>query len=464
MSKLSKPRDNWWSCDGQGSAKPGKATESASSSPLLPFSPAAISRRGLLVGGALAAVGWAARGVTALADVTLNPGKREPEGDILVTIFLRGGMDGLNVVIPYAEDPYHKHRGSIRIAAPNNRKAAANQRALDLDGFFGFHPALNPFVPLYKEGKLGIVHAVGSGDQTRSHFEAMSAMERGLFTDATGASSGWIARHLTATEGKNRSPLRAIALSSIMPDALRGYLNASAVNSITDFRLSLPEPQGASANRAFEEALADLYAGGKDAMAHAGKETLAVLETLNRLDPDKYRPDNGAAYPEGELGNGLKQVACLIKGDVGLEVACLDKGGWDTHYVQGGTEGLQAGLLRELSTSVAAFAQDLGRNLDRVTVVIMTEFGRRLHENNSLGTDHGRGSAMLLLGGNVVGGKVHGRWPGLADGQLEPPGDLRVTTDYRDVLAEVLSRRVGNADVSAVFPGHTARFPGVVKA
>ena len=456
---------NWWSCNGRGGKEPAENVESVSYTPQLLHSSTPLTRRSLLAGGALAAVGWAAKGATALADLTLNPGRREPDGDVLVTIFLRGGMDGLNVVIPHQEPEYHKHRPVLGIAAPNDSKAGLNQRALDLDGFFGLHPSLNPFQPLFKEGKLGIVHAVGSGDQTRSHFEAMSAMERGLFTDATGTSSGWIARHLTATAGRNNSPLRAIALSSIMPDALRGYLNASAVNSITEFRLDLPAGRAESAgNHAFQKALGELYGGGNDLMAHAGKETLGVLDSLNRLNPEHYRPANGAVYPEGELGKGLKQVACLIKGGVGLEVACLDKGGWDTHYVQGGTEGLQAGLLSDLSTSVAAFAKDLGRNLDRVTVVIMTEFGRRLHENNSLGTDHGRASCMFLLGGGVNGGKVHGKWPGLAESQLEPPGDLRVTTDYRDVLAEVLRKRVGNPNITPVFPGYSPNFHGIVRA
>jgi len=459
-------RNDWWSCNGKGNAESESGgAESVSSTPPLLHSSTHLTRRGLLVGGALAAVGWATTRRTALADLTLNPGRREPEGDVLVTIFLRGGADGLNMVVPHQESEYHKHRPVLGIAAPKDGKVAGNQRAVDLDGFFGLHPSLNPFLPLFKEGKLGIVHAVGSGDQTRSHFEAMSAMERGLFTDATGTSSGWIARHLTATAGKNNSPLRAIALSSIMPDALRGYLNASAVNSITDFRLDLPVAQKEqSANKAVVDALKDLYGEGKDLMAHAGNETLAVLDSLNRLNPEQYQASNGAVYPEGELGRGLKQVACLVKGGVGLEVACLDKGGWDTHYVQGGSAGLQAGLLDELSRSVSAFAQDLGKSMDRVTLVVMTEFGRRLHENNSLGTDHGRASVMFLLGGGVNGGKVHGEWPGLAERQLEPPGDLRVTTDYRDVLAEVLAKRVGNKELGSVFPGYSPHFRGILRA
>ncbi|MDQ3815473.1 MAG: DUF1501 domain-containing protein [Armatimonadota bacterium] len=457
-------KPNWCGCDGYGNLE-AKADHS-SPHPLTPAPchPLTLSRRQSLLGAGLATVAWLTRGATALADLAVNPHEREPEHDVLVTIFLRGGADGLNIIVPYGEDAYHRNRQTIGIAAPQDRRQGAANRALDLDGFFGFHPALAPLYPLYKKGLLACVHAVGSGDQTRSHFEAMSAMERGLPDDRIGTVSGWLARHLSSTHGDNASPLRAVALSSTMPDSLRGATEATALNSLAEFRLLLPDSVGKERSAELRQALGEFYKDGKDAVAAAGRETLAVLEALNRIDPANYRPTNGAIYPGSELGNGLRQVACLIKGRVGLEVACLDHRGprlWDTHVAQGGVFTVQ---VDDLAKCLAAFAADMGREMNRVTVVVMTEFGRRVQENSGLGTDHGRASMMMLMGGGIVGGKVFAKWPGLEDDDLEPPGDLRVTTDYRDVLAEIVSRRLHHENLSAVFPNYTPRFLGVVKA
>lgn len=404
--------------------------------------------------GALTTLVWAADRRMALTNLTVRPSKEDSDRDVLVVLFLRGGADGLNIVIPYAEDAYHRNRPTLRLAAPNDRTAGKADRALDLDGFFGLHPALAPLLSLFHSGHIALVHACGSGDQTRSHFEAMATMERGLPNEQPGPASGWLARHLMTTRNTNASPLRAVAFSHVMPDSLRGATHVTAMESLAEFRLTLPRMDGKITQEAWRSTLADLYQEGKDAVSYAGRETLAVLETLNRIDPANYRPANHAVYPDSALGNSLKQVALLIRAQVGLEIACLDRGGWDTHVAQGSAGGWLATQLEDVGRSLAAFATDLGATMNDVTVVVITVFGRRLPENSGLGTDHGRGGVMMLLGGGVRGGKVYTDWPGLEKHQLETPGDLRVTTDYRDVLAEVVTQRLHNERMTEVFPGH----------
>lgn len=406
------------------------------------------SRRSLLKGAASGAAALLF-GPSALAQLSFK--REEDERDALVVIFLRGGADGLNMVTPYREDAYFRLRPSLSLGVPG--RGAHADRLVDLDGFFGFHPSLSPIEPLFKEGKLACVHAVGSHDGTRSHFEAMMAMERGLPYMGPGASrtNGWLARYLNATAGEHDSPLRALAIGDLMPDTLRGAPGASNIAEIGQYKLhGTPE---------FRRGIERAYAKGEDAMTYAGRETLTLLNTLDRLDYKEYSPS--AMYPTSDLGQGLRQVAFLLKAGVGLEVAFLDKGGWDTHFAQGGSTGLQANLVSDLAQSTRAFADDLGPRLGNTTVVVMTEFGRRAYENASLGTDHGRASVMLVMGGGTRGGKVYGQWPGLEDKDLEGPGDLHVTTDYRSVLAEVLRKRMGLRDVAAVFPGFEARELGL---
>lgn len=416
-----------------------------------------LSRRAVLGAGALTAVWWAAKG-TALADLSLGDPKA-PEGDLLVVVFLRGGADGMNLVAPVGADAYHRARPTLALAAANDATASRVDRVFDLDGFFGLNPAMASMLPLFREGRLGFVHACGSGDQTRSHFEAMAAMERGNENIRGGIASGWLARHLAARPQVCASPLRAVAFSSVMPDSLRGATSAMALESLADFRLRPPK----GAETRLRGTLARLYGEQlRDPIVDAGLETLNLLDTLNRLDPGHYQPERGAAYPDSELGRGLRQVAFLAKANVGLEVAFLDRGGWDTHVAQGSSTGYMALGLTDVSDSLAAFAKDLGAALDRTTVVVMTEFGRRLQENSGLGTDHGRGSVMTVLGGGTRGGKVHAKWPGLEPHELDEVGDLKVTTDYRDVLAEILSKRVRATDLAAVFPGHVPKPVGVV--
>ena len=442
------------------------------------------TRRQMLAGATLAAAGvtgGVGRGLSALASVTVGPNPRKTGGDALVVVFLRGGADGLNIVVPHGEDYYHKYRPTLALSRPNDRTSDPKARALDLDGFFGLHPSLAPLLPLYHDGHMGIVHAIGSGDKTRSHFEAMATMERGIASD-TGAASGWLARHLVTTADPNDSPLRAVAITDTMPDSLRGATSATSLTSLADYKLNVPSieekgerKKGKALNpqprsEALTETLRGLYAAAPeqaDALQSAGRETLLAMDAIRQLDPAHYKPAPGVTYPTNDLGNGLRQAACLLKGNIGLEIACLDMGGWDTHVAQGRDTGFQPARLSELGRALAAFHADLGAATAHVTTIVMTEFGRRAAENSGLGTDHGRASCMFLMGGGVVGGKVHGQWPGLAPSQLEnaggEQGDLRVTTDYRDVLAEIVSLRLRNARVSEVFPEYTPRFRNVVR-
>jgi len=434
-----------------------------------------VTRRQILAGAALAAVAGAAAGMrprSALTNVTLSSRPHNADIDSLVVIFLRGGADGLNIVPPYFEDQYYRLRPSLGLPHPGDRSASPASRALDLDGKFGLHPALAPLLPLYHNGSMAVIHAIGSGDQTRSHFEAMATMERGIAKD-TGAASGWLARHLLATSEEVESPLRAVAITETMPESLRGATKATALLSLADYRLAafdlqhhpdnrVPKPSVAR-TEALTDTLKSLYAGNtKDVLQTAGKEALKAMDAVKRLDPANYRPAPGAIYPKAELGVGLRQAACMIKGHVGLEVACLDLGGWDTHITQGRESGIQAGRLAELGGSLGAFAADLGPLMQRVTVVVMTEFGRRAYENTSLGTDHGRASCMLLLGGGVNGGRVYTRWPGLSEESLEDHGDLKVTFDYRDALAEVLNKRLRNTQLADVFPEYKPQMHGLL--
>lgn len=449
--------------------------------------PVRLSRRQVLTGAAVAATG--AAGFTkafAISSLTLGPRTARHGSDTLVVLFLRGGADGLNIVVPHGDDDYYRLRTTLALARPRDLTAPKAARALDLNGFFGLHPALAPLAPLYAEGVLAAVHAVGSADRTRSHFQAMATMERGLAQD-TGAASGWLARHLLATAEETDSPLRAVAVSETMPDSLRGATSATALTSLSDYRLQSflpPTGSGGAAHHAPARTeallgtLKELYAGedvapsptlpvvdGDNArpsqLASSGRETLAAMEAIRRLDPEHYRPAPGVVYPANDLGNSFRQVACLVKGHVGLEVACLDMGGWDTHVAQGRDSGWQPARLGDLGRALAAFRADLGAHVGQVTTVVMTEFGRRAYENSGLGTDHGRATFMLVMGGGIAGGKVYARWPGLSDEALEDPGDLKVTTDYRDVLAEIVARRLRNPHLSEVFPGYTPAFHGI---
>ena len=381
------------------------------------------------------------------------PHQSAPRGDVLVVVFLRGAADTLNMVVPHGDEAYYSLRPSLGIPRPDDAGAKTAGRALDLDGFFGLHPALAPLLPAWREKHLAIVHACGAPDESRSHFKAMELMERGV-TDERGPASGWIGRHLASLDTGNNSPLRAVGLGEIPQRSLYGAVPISALRSIADFHLG----GDAAAVAQMRAAIASLYAGS-DTLGQLGQETLDILDILQKLDPTAA-PSSSAAYPSSDFGLGLRQISMLVKAEVGLEVAAIDVGGWDTHFAQGSVEGQMPALMADLASGLAAFHEDLHDHAGHVSVVVMSEFGRRAYENASLGTDHGHGSMMMLMGGNVDGGKVHGRWPGLSEGQLFGPGDLAVTTDYRQVLGELLARRLNNPDLASVFPGFES--PGIL--
>jgi uncharacterized protein (DUF1501 family) len=354
----------------------------------------------------------------------------------LVVVFLRGGADGLNLVVPREEKNYFFYRPTLAV-----------RDSLPLDGPFGLHPSLGALQPLFQEGRLAIVHAVGSDDDTRSHFEAQDLMER-AGRPGDGVSGGWLARHLRSRPG-GTGALSAVALGRTMPESLRGAPSACTMESIEE--VSLPE-----AGPAFTRALRVLYESEPSGVGKAGRATFRLLE---RLHAARGAARSEAAYPEGEFGRGLSEIARLIRAEVGLDAACMDYGGWDTHFVQ--NAGFAAHV-KTLGEGLAAFAADLGSRMERTLVVVLTEFGRRAYENGTLGTDHGRASVMFAMGGRIRGGRVITEWPGLEGGLLDGPGDLKVTIDYRDVLGELLERELGNPKLDAVFPGHRPRFRGLV--
>ena len=375
-----------------------------------------------------------------------------PRGDTLVVIFMRGAADVLNMVVPHGEPAYYHLRPTLGISRPDDSKAKAEERLIDLDGFFGFHPSFSPLMESWQAGQLAIIHACGAPDESRSHFKAMELMERGV-EDERGPASGWIGRHLATLNTGNTSPMRAVGMGTQPQRSLSGSVPVSALRSIADFHLG----GDARALQQMRAALNTVYWNDP-----AGQDVLSIMDTLEMLDPMQYAPARGAKYPESEFGLALKQTAMLIKAEVGLEVAAIDLGGWDTHFAQGALSGLMPNLMKDLAEGLAAFHADLFDHMERLTAVSMSEFGRRASENGSLGTDHGHGSMMMVMGGHVLGGKVHGEWPGMQDGQLIGPGDLAVTTDYRDVLSEIVVKRLNNPAVDEVFPKHLPVPTGVI--
>jgi uncharacterized protein (DUF1501 family) len=387
------------------------------------------------------------------------PQAQAPRGDVLVCIFQRGGMDGLNVVIPVGDSNYYTLRPTIGIAEP---KPGDTNTAIDLDGYFALHPALAPLKSLYDSKALAVIHACGSPDPTHSHFDAMDYMERGT-PGAKALTTGWLARHLASLNNGNQSPLRAVGIGTMLQESLRGEVPAVALRSITDFHLR----GRASEIATLQKTLATLYATPQPNAPYlqgVAQEIADIQQTLAKVNVLTYKPSQGVTYPPGDFGRGLMQVAQLIKADVGLEVACLDVGGWDTHSNEGSADGTLARLLTDLGSALAAFYTDLGEQAKRTSIVTMSEFGRRAAENGSGGTDHGHANAMFVMGGNVNGGKVYADWPTLAPDKLSAPGDLALTTDYRDILAEIISKRLGNHNLDQVFPNYTPRMRGLVKS
>ncbi len=373
----------------------------------------------------------------------------------LIAIFQRGAVDGLSVVVPFGDGEYYRARPSIAIARPRSGDAAA----IDLDGFFGLNPRLQALKPFWDNRALAIVHACGSPDATRSHFDAQDYME----TATPGVKStpdGWLNRYLQARHAEAAAastPFRAVALTQQLPRMLQGTAPALAMNQISQFGIRGGPATGAS----FEAQ----YAAAADRVLNGtGREAFDAIKMLKSTDPASYRPENGAEYPRTPFGQALKQIGQLTKADVGLEIAFADVGGWDTHVNQGSSQGQLANRLDDFSRGIAALVTDLGSRMADTVILTMSEFGRAVSENGNRGTDHGHGNAMIAIGGGVRGGKVYGRWPGLAPDRRYDGRDLAVTTDFRDVFGEIVVRHLGLEDARAIFPGYAvtpARFPGL---
>jgi uncharacterized protein (DUF1501 family) len=407
-------------------------------------------------GIALASLGVAVNSPSFLRrTLAQTKGKRK----VLIAIFQRGAVDGLNAVVPYTEQEYYNLRPSIAVQRPKSGDASA---ALDLDGQFGLHPALAPFKPLYDAGQLAIVHAVGSPDITRSHFDAQDYMESGT-PGVKSTTDGWLNRYLQAKADAQATPFRAVAMGANLPRTMQGKAPSLAINNLNDFGI---RAGGGDANRAVQGGFEAMYAqAASEALRGTGRETFEAVKMLKQVNPGQYQPAAGVSYPRGQYGDRLKQIAQLIKSDIGLEVAFTDIGGWDTHVAEGGAQGQLATRLTEFGQGIAALYADLKDRADEIVILTMTEFGRTAKENGNRGTDHGHASVMFVLGGKVKGGKVYGKWPGLQAEQLYERRDLAITTDFRDVFAEMAKQHLGAANLNAIFPGYQvspANFKGLI--
>jgi uncharacterized protein (DUF1501 family) len=382
---------------------------------------------------------------------TVTGGKKKT----LIAIFQRGAVDGLNMVVPFGESSYYALRPGVAIAKP---EAGNSETAIDLDGFFGLHPAMSSFKSLWESKRLAIVHAAGSPDNTRSHFDAQDYMESAT-PGVKSTSDGWMNRYLQSEQNSERSLFRAVSMTKQMPRVLQGRAPAVAMSNLSDFSI-----RGGRASAELQGGFEAIYARqNNDSLAEMGRETFEAVNYLKKANPAQYQPEQGAQYPRNPFGNSLLQIAQLIKAGVGLEVAFTDMGGWDTHVNQGNARGQLANLLRQFGEGISALCQDLGQRMDDVVVLTMSEFGRTVRENGNRGTDHGHANAMFVIGNSVRGGKVYGRWPGLKNDQLYEGRDLALTTDFRDVFGEVAARHLGAKNSPSLFPGYSlteSRFKG----
>ncbi|MFK7954503.1 MAG: DUF1501 domain-containing protein [Lysobacterales bacterium] len=366
------------------------------------------------------------------------PQKGSAQRDILIVVFQRGAADGMNMVVPYTEGAYYDARPTVAIGEPGSTGGA-----LDLDGFYGLHPDMASLLPLYQSGALGIVHAAGSPGDSRSHFDAQDFMEKGSLEKGL-VFDGWLNRHLTALSGQMAETFSAVGFGNSLPLSLRGATPSVGVKQLGDYALAAPDQW----LPAIRENIVSLFDQQQSLDVVAGS-ILESVDLLAAADPLSIPVTNGAEYPDNTFGTQMSQLAQLIKADLGLEMAAVDINGWDHHDRQNDDFGPLAGAFAQ---GLAAFHADMGEAMSGITVVTMTEFGRRLGENASEGTDHGHGSVMFALGGGVNGGQVMADWPGLAPDNLNR-GDLEVTTDFRTVLAEALVKRAGSTSISSTFPG-----------
>jgi uncharacterized protein (DUF1501 family) len=402
------------------------------------------SRRYFLKQGGIAMVGLSAMPAFLQRAAAATPisGKKQ-----LVVLFQRGAADGLNIVVPFGEPNYYRMRPTIAIPQPSHGGAEA---AVDLDGFFGLHPSLAPLAPLFHSNHLAIVHAAGSPDPTRSHFDAQDFMESGT-PGVKATEDGWLNRALETVPEEHASPFRAVAMGPNLPLTLRGEAPAIALPDVDQFKVMA---QNAGMSQVVEGGFEAMYAQTVDqALRGTGTETFEAIDMLRKADPSKYQPENSAEYPKSRLGKNLEQIGQLIKANIGVEVLFVDCGGWDNHVNEGGVQGQLSNLLRDLGQGLVAFHQDMGDRMQNIVVVTMSEFGRTARENGNRGTDHGHANCMFVMGGDVKGGKVYGKWPGLEDHQLNENRDLFLTTDFRSVLSEILAKHIGVPDLKPVFPG-----------
>lgn len=410
-----------------------------------------MNRRFFLKSGgiALASVGMSLSAPGFLERVALGNALTGGRRKTLIAIFQRGAVDGLNMVVPFGESNYYSARPGIAIPKPD---AGNVDSAINLDGFFGLNPQMTAFKPLWDSKRLAIVHAAGSPDNTRSHFDAQDYMESAT-PGLKSTHDGWLNRYLQFKEDTEHSSFRAVAMTKTMPRVLQGAAPAVAMSSIADFSI-----RAGKSSSEIQTGFEAMYAQkANDSLVEMGRETFEAVNLLKQANPGQYKPENGAQYPRNPFGNSLLQIAQLIKADVGLEVAFTDVGGWDTHVNQGNSRGQLANLLQQFSAGIAALYQDLGQRMDDVVILTMSEFGRTVHENGNRGTDHGHANAMFVMGNGVRGGKVYGRWPGLSNDKLYEGRDLALTTDFRDVFGEIASRHLGVKDGGAIFPGYSLK-------
>jgi uncharacterized protein (DUF1501 family) len=409
---------------------------------VVPEKPMVLTRRIFLQNGALAVVGTSTIPTFLTRSVFAQTTAAGRQRKKLVVIFQRGAADGLNLVVPFAENNYYAVRPTIAIQ---------KSEVVDLDGFFGLHPALQPLKPLWDQKYLAIVHASGSPDTTRSHFDAQDYMESGT-PGIKVTQDGWLNRALQAediSQKHRESVFRAVALGSQVPRTLQGKISAMAVGNLQDFAVG-----GRNPDPAVEDSFQTMYASSVNAVLHGtGQETFEAVKMLKATEPGRYLPAANAAYPKGPFGNSMKQIAQLLKADLGVEAAFADIGGWDTHQNQGAANGQLANRLKEFDEGISAFWTDMGDQANDVVLVTMSEFGRTVHQNGTAGTDHGHANVMFVLGGPVKGSRVYGKWPGLAPEQLYEGRDLAITTDFRQVLGEASYKHLGAKNLEMTFPG-----------
>ncbi|RZL46043.1 MAG: DUF1501 domain-containing protein [Pedobacter sp.] len=419
------------------------------------------SRRGFIKAGGLALFGISMGGIPSfLADAvagTTTPGLFKKK-KIMVCIFQRGAMDGLMAVTPFTDQYLKAARPTLFMSAAQGGK---NKSLIDLDGKFGLHPAMSAFEPMFKEKRMAIVHGIGSPNNTRSHFDAQDFMESGTPFNK-GTASGWLNRAVGLLGHDAATPFQGVSLTSSLPRSFYGDNAAVAISNLSDFNIQLKGNQAGAnmASRSFED-LYDQTSSGL--LKNTGKESFDAVKMLQKTDTKNYKPEYNVVYPNTTLGNSLKQIAQLIKMDVGMEVAFAESGGWDTHFNQGTDTGIFARNVNDLSNSIMAFWTDMGRYQDEVTVMTMTEFGRTVAQNGTGGTDHGRGSCNFILGNGVSGGKVHGSINPLAKENLEDGRDLAVTTDFRAVFSEVADKHLGIHNDKVLFPDWTGKQIGVMR-